>query len=131
MRSMRCWSGLPFQSTGGSKTGGCSTLRSIKLSRTPRSHFRLLFWQFRQVGKASSHLRCRFLHVKHPVRTRFGLVAVGEATGGPRSLFSLSRRLAACSRPVDFSLPLEKEGGVVPSPACGFLGLAVPEWAVA
>lgn len=51
----------------------------MKLSLTPRSHLRLLFWQFMQMGDASSHFRCRFLHVKHPVLTRFGLDALGEA----------------------------------------------------
>lgn len=120
----------PFQSTGGSKTGGCSTLRSIKLSLIPRSHLRLLFWQFKQVGKASSHFRCRFLHVRHPVRTRFGLATVGDTSDGTVSLGSLSRPLAVFSRPVEVSLPLGKGGGVGPSTACNFLGLAVPEWAV-
>lgn len=123
-------SSLPFQSTGGSKTGGCSTLRSIKLSRTPRSHLRLLFWQFRQVGKASSHLRCRFRHVRHPVRTRFGLATDGDADGGTSSLLSLSLRLTAFSRPVEVSVSLEKDGGDGPSIACAFLGLAVAEWLV-
>lgn len=126
-----CNCNLPFQSTGGSKTGGCSTLRSIKLSRTPRSHFRLLFWQFRHVGKASSHLRCRLRHVKHPVRTRLGLATVGDADGGTGSLLSLSLRLTAFSRPADTSVALEKVGGVCPSITCEFLGLAVAEWLAA
>jgi hypothetical protein len=103
-------------------------LRSIKFRRTPRSHFRLLFWQFRQVGKASSHLRCRFRHVRHPVRTRFGLATVGDTDGGTSSLLSLPLRLAAFLRPVDVSVSLGKDEGVGPSIACAFLGLAVVEW---
>lgn len=66
---------LPDHSTaGGSSRGGFLTCVSMKLSRTPRLHSRLLFRQLRQSGKPSSHFRCRSLHVRHPVRTRFDLV---------------------------------------------------------
>lgn len=88
---------LPFQSTRGNKYGGCSTFKSIKLSLTPRSHFRLLFWQFMHTGMASSHLRWRFLQVKHPVLTRFGLAIAGEAIDAPGSADSLSLRLSVPS----------------------------------
>lgn len=52
---------------------------SMKFSRIPRSHARLDFRQFWQMGVPSSHLRCRDLQVKHPVRTRFGFAAAAAA----------------------------------------------------
>lgn len=42
----------------------------MKLSRTPRLHNLSDFWQFRQRGTVSSHLRWRSRQVKQPVRTR-------------------------------------------------------------
>lgn len=50
----------------------------MKLSRTPRLHSRLLFRQFKQLGTASSHLRCLSRQVRQPVLTLFDLVAVGD-----------------------------------------------------
>ena len=52
---------------------------SMKFSRTPRLHFRFDFLQLWQLGMPSSHLRWRSLHVRHPVRTCFGLLAIAEA----------------------------------------------------
>lgn len=49
---------------------------SIKFSRTPRLHSRLLFLQFKQSGVPSSHLRCLSLQVRQPVRTRLLLAGV-------------------------------------------------------
>ena len=46
----------------------------MKLSLTPLSQGLLLFLQLLQSGSPSSHFRCRDLHVRHPVRTRFGLL---------------------------------------------------------
>lgn len=43
----------------------------VKLSLIPRKHVRLPLWQFWQDGVDSSHLRCRSLQVRQPVRTRF------------------------------------------------------------
>jgi len=48
----------------------------MKLSLTPLLHTLDDFWQFMQTGSASSHLRCRSRQVKHPVRTRLGLIAI-------------------------------------------------------
>lgn len=47
----------------------------MKFNRTPRLHVLLLLRQLLQCGIASSHLRWRSRHVKHPVRTLFGLLA--------------------------------------------------------
>jgi len=63
----------PDHSTVGGMYGGSFTWTSIKFSRTPRLHSRLLFLQFMQSGAASSHFKWRSRHVKHPVLTRFDL----------------------------------------------------------
>jgi hypothetical protein len=49
-------------------------------------HLRFDFLQLRQLGRPSSHFKCRSRHVKHPVRTRFGLGAVGS--GAATTVFS-------------------------------------------
>lgn len=70
-------------STVGGMYGGLLTCTSIKFSRTPRLHSRLLFLQFKQSGVPSSHFKCRSRHVRHPVLTRLGLlVATGVAAVG-------------------------------------------------
>lgn len=57
---------------------------SIKLSRIPRLHSRLLFRQLLHSGTPSSHLRWRSRQVKQPVRTRLDLPVAGlvEADDG-------------------------------------------------
>lgn len=52
---------------------------SMKFKRTPRLHSLFDFLQFWQSGTPSSHLRCRSLQVKQPVRTLFGLAAAAAA----------------------------------------------------
>lgn len=64
-------SGLPYSVT---MLGGRSHQVSMKFSLMPLLHSRLLLRQFWQLGHASSHLRWRSLQVRHPVRTRFGLL---------------------------------------------------------
>ncbi len=61
---------------------------SMKFSRIPRSQARLDFRQFWQIGVPSSHLRCRDLQVKHPVRTRFGFAAAAAAAVAAASALS-------------------------------------------
>lgn len=51
----------------------------MKFNRTPLLHTRLDFRQFWQFGRPSSHFKWRSLQVKHPVRTRFGLLAAAVA----------------------------------------------------
>ena len=67
------------QSSVGGVIGGVRTVVSMKFSRTPLLHGRLDFLQFKQSGKPSSHFKWRSLHVKQPVRTRFGLAAAAAA----------------------------------------------------
>ena len=66
---------------------GDSTVVSMKFNRTPLLHTLLDFLQFWQCGNPSSHLRCLSLHVRHPVRTRFGLfeAAALNTSDEPRS----------------------------------------------
>lgn len=52
----------------------------MKLSLTPLLHTLDDFWQFMQTGNASSHLRCRSRQVRHPVRTRLGLLAMAAGS---------------------------------------------------
>lgn len=70
-----------FHSRVGAFCGGPWQLVSMKLRRRPRLHWRLDLRQFWQMGAPSSHLRWRSRHVKHPVRTRFGL----DTTAAPAS----------------------------------------------
>jgi hypothetical protein len=51
----------------------------MKFKRTPLLQFLLDFRQFWQIGRPSSHFKCRSLHVKQPVRTRFGLLAAWDS----------------------------------------------------
>ena len=59
--------------------GGFLMVVSMKFKRTPLLHSLLDFLQFWQSGAPSSHLRCRSLQVKQPVRTLFGLAAAAAA----------------------------------------------------
>jgi hypothetical protein len=71
---------IPFQSAVGGIIGGFLTVVSIKFRRTPLLQTRLDFRQFWQFGRPSSHFKWRSLHVKQPVRTRFGLLADAAAS---------------------------------------------------
>lgn len=64
----------------------------MKFNLTPRLHCRLLFLQLLQLGKPSSHFKCRSLHVRQPVRTRFGFDASPSFSPSPlASVLGLSR----------------------------------------
>ena len=71
-----------FHSRVGAFCGGPWQLVSMKLRRRPRLHWRFDLRQFWQMGAPSSHLRWRSRHVKHPVRTRFGLDTTAAAASG-------------------------------------------------
>lgn len=45
----------------------------MKFSLMPLLQARLLFLQLLQTGRPSSHFKCLSRHVRHPVRTLFGL----------------------------------------------------------
>lgn len=67
-------------------------------------------------GMASSHLRCRFLQVRQPVRTRLGLATAGDVADGPGFKDSLPRRFPVLSKPAEEgSPPLGKGWRVDPS----------------
>lgn len=78
----------------------------MKFKRTPLLHSLLLLRQFIQSGVASSHLRCRSRHVKHPVRTLFDLVAVVAASTGAAAFLGLEDSSAMVAR--DCTLPLRR-----------------------
>ena len=65
--------------------GGFLIVVSMKFKRTPRLHSLFDFLQFWQSGAPSSHLRCRSLQVKQPVRTLFGLAAAAAAAAATTS----------------------------------------------
>jgi hypothetical protein len=71
-----------FHSRVGAFCGGPWQFVSMKLRRRPRLHWRFDLRQFWQMGAPSSHLRWRSRHVKHPVRTRFGLETTAAAASG-------------------------------------------------
>lgn len=72
-----------FQSCGAHRTmcGGNWHCISMKFKRKPRLHKRLDLRQFWQLGRPSSHFKWRSRHVKHPVRTRLGLLAAATCSG--------------------------------------------------
>ena len=59
---------------------------SMKFSFSPLLQVRFDFLQFKHVGTRSSHLRCLSLHVRQPVRTRFGF---GSSVGGVVSALAM------------------------------------------
>lgn len=66
--------------------GGDWTWVSIKFNRTPRLHTLFDLRQFWQCGSPSSHFKCLSLHVRHPVRTLFGLFAAATADASAATL---------------------------------------------
>jgi hypothetical protein len=68
-------------------------------------HFRFDFLQLRQLGRPSSHFKCRSRHVKHPVLTRFGFGAVGSGAA-TAALSALLVDLGLACRVPEFGVDL-------------------------
>jgi hypothetical protein len=77
---------------GGNSTGGALTVMSTKFSLIPFLHSRFDFMQLWQTGLCSSHLRCRFLQVKQPVRTLLALL-VWMGVSSATSLLSMAEEV--------------------------------------
>jgi hypothetical protein len=96
----------PSHSSVGAALGRSLTWMSMKFSRSPRLHSRLLLRQLLQSGTASSHLRWRSRHVRQPVRTRlaFELPAVGlieepcSVLGSQPALLTVRECVGVCRR---------------------------------
>jgi hypothetical protein len=101
--------GIPFQSLVRGMMGGSSVRVSMKFKRTPYTQIRLALEQFWQMGNPSSHFKWRCLQVRHPVLTRFGLLA---AMGSDGSVLVPTRAGAAGALMVTFLAPFIDLAGV-------------------